>query len=145
MSRFRKISHVIWHCQYHIVWTPKFRYRILKGLVKNELEKILYLNCKKNECEIQELNIQEDHVHLIAMVPPKVAISDLMGILKGRSAIRIFKEFPRLKEKLYWGNHFWAKGYCVDTIGLDSEKIRKYVRYQEKQERQAEQLKFKFK
>ena len=78
------------------------------------------------------------------MVPPKVSISTLMGMLKGRSAIRIFKRFPELKQKVYWGNHFWATGYCVDTVGLDEEMIRKYVQHQEKHERLMEQMKFKF-
>jgi putative transposase len=74
------------------------------------------------------------------MVPPKVAISDYLGVIKGRSAIRILNNHKKLKQKPYWGNHFWSKGYCVDTVGLDAEMIRKYVKYQEKQERRAEQL-----
>ena len=86
-----------------------------------------------------ELNIQKDHVHLVVMVEPKVSISDLMGVLKGRSAIRLFRDYPALKIKPYWGNHFWADGYCVDTVGLNEEMIRKYVRYQEKEERKVEQ------
>lgn len=78
-----------------------------------------------------ELNIQKDHVHLLIKVPPKISISQLLGVLKGKTAIRVFQKFPMLKEKPYWGNHFWAKGYCVDTVGLDSDMIRKYVKYQE--------------
>jgi len=85
-----------------------------------------------------ELNIQIDHVHLIVMVPPKISISDYLGIVKGRTAIRVFNRFRNLKKKPYWGNHFWAKGYCVDTVGLDAEMIRKYVKYQEDKERRAE-------
>lgn len=74
------------------------------------------------------------------MVPPKLSISDYVGKVKGRTAIRILNKHRGLKKKPYWGNHFWAKGYCVDTVGLDADKIRKYVRYQEAQERKAEQL-----
>ncbi len=85
-------------------------------------------------CEVVELNIQQDHVHLICMVPLKVSISDLMGAIKGRTAIRVFKQFPYMKKKPYWGNHFWAQGYCVDTVGLDVEVIRNYVKYQENKE-----------
>ncbi len=85
-------------------------------------------------CEVVELNVQFDHVHLLVMVPPKISISKLVGILKGRTAIRVFNKFRHLKHKPYWGNHFWAKGYCVDTVGLDEEKIRKYVKYQETKE-----------
>ena len=91
-------------------------------------------------CEVVELNVQRDHVHLLVMVPPKVSISELVGVLKGRTAIRVFKHFPYLKQKPYWGNHFWARGYCVDTVGLDAEMIRRYVKYQEQKERREEQL-----
>ena len=73
------------------------------------------------------------------MVPPKISISNFVGIVKGRTAIRVFNKFRNLKKKPYWGNHFWAKGYCVDTVGLDEEKIRKYVKYQEKREKASEQ------
>ena len=79
------------------------------------------------------------------MVPPKVSISNLVGTLKGRTAIRVLKQFPKLRVKPYWGNHFWAPGYCVDSVGLDAEMIRKYVKYQEKRERHEEQLRFDFK
>jgi putative transposase len=87
-----------------------------------------------------ELNVQKDHVHLVVMIPPKVAVSELMGRLKGQTSIKLFSKFRELKKKPYWGNHFWSKGYCVDTVGLDAEMIRKYVKYQEERERQMEQL-----
>jgi len=87
-----------------------------------------------------ELNVQKDHVHLVLMIRPKVSISDLMGRLKGQTSMKIFNQFRELRKKPYWGNHFWAKGYCVDTIGLDADMIRKYVRYQEGKEKQVEQL-----
>lgn len=144
MSRFAKLSHVLWHCQYHLVWVPKYRYKILKGILSLEVEKCIKLFCEQKSCEIVELNVQEDHVHLITKIPPKVSVSELVGALKGRTAIRIFKQNPGFKTKLYWGNHFWAPGYCVDTIGLNEDMIRKYVRYQEKKERQAEELGLKF-
>ena len=145
MSRFKKISHVIWHCQYHIVWVPKYRYRILKKAVAQEVYNCIQVFAGHKRCEIVELNVQQDHIHLLIMVPPKLSISDLMGILKGRTAIRVFKKFPYLKRKPYWGNHFWAPGYCVDTVGLDAEKILKYVKYQERKEQSQEQLPLKFK
>ena len=88
-------------------------------------------------CVIEELNVQKDHVHLLVMVPPKISISKYVGMVKGKTAIRVFYKFPNLKVKPYWGNHFWAKGYCVDTVGLDLEKIKKYVKYQEKKEQIA--------
>ena len=135
MSRLSKLTHVIWHCQYHIVWVPKCRYRVLEGKVGHEIGKSIRVYAGRLGCEVVELSIQPDHVHLLVKVPPKVAISELMGTLKGRSAIQVFRQFPYLKEKPYWGSHFWAKGYCVDTVGVDAEMIRKYVKHQEKLER----------
>ena len=134
MTRFRKLSHSIWHCQYHVVWVPKYRFRILSGLVAKEVERCIRSFCQQMGAEITELNIQIDHVHLLALVPPKISISQFVGTLKGRTAIRVFNKFRQLKAKPYWGNHFWARGYCVDTVGLDEEKIRKYVKYQQQQE-----------
>ena len=91
------------------------------------------------DVSVEELNIQKDHVHMIVSIPPKVSVSDFMGILKGKTAIKLFKSYPNLKKKPYWGNHFWARGYFVNTVGLDEEMIRRYVKYQEGEERKAEQ------
>ena len=142
MSRFRKLSQTLWYCQYHIVWVPKYRFRILTGKVAKEVESCIRIFSEQQGCEVVELNIQADHVHLLALVPPKVSISGYVGTLKGRTAIRVFNRFRKLKEKPYWGNHFWARGYCVDTVGLDSEMIRKYVKYQVDKERQSETPKY---
>jgi putative transposase len=131
MSRFRKLSHTLWHCQYHIVWVPKYRYRILTGKVAMEVARCIRAFSEQKHCEIIEMNVQIDHVHLIVMVPPKTSISEYVGTVKGRTAIRVFNKFRDLKNKPYWGNHFWARGYCVDTVGLDAEMIIKYVKYQE--------------
>ena len=91
-----------------------------------------------------ELNVQVDHIHLLVMVPPKISVSDYVGLVKGYTAIRVFNKFKELKQRPYWGDHFWARGYCVDTVGLDEEKIRAYVKYQEKREREAEQKDFDY-
>ena len=144
MSRFRKLSHAIWHCQYHFVWVPKCRYRVLEGKVTEQVYKCIQVFAGQKGCEVVELNVQRDHVPMIVMVPPKVSLSKIMGTVKGRTAIRVFKQFPDLRVKPYWGNHFWAPGYCVDTIGLDAEMSRKYVKYQEKQEGQVKQLQLKY-
>lgn len=139
MSRFRKLSHTIWHCQYHIVWVPKYRYRVLRGQIGSEVSSCIRAFSEQQKAEIVELNVQDDHVHLLAMIPPKVSVSKYVGTLKGRTAIRVFNRFRELKRHRYWGNRFWARGYCVDTVGLDEEKILAYVRYQERRERAAEQ------
>ena len=136
MSRFKKLSHVIWHCQYHIVWVPKYRYRVLKGPVAEDVFTCIQVFCGQLGCEVVEVSVQADHVHLLVKIPPKVSISEFMGTVKGRTAIRVFKKYPYLKERPYWGNHFWADGYCVDTVGLDAEMIRKYVVFQERKERE---------
>ena len=96
--------------------------------------------CGYTNCEVMELNVQRDHVHMVVMVPPKLAISDFLGRVKGQTAMKLFRRYRQLRKKPYWGNHFWAKGYCVDTLGLDPEMIQRYVKYQEKQESLAEQL-----
>jgi putative transposase len=142
MRRFRKLSQTIWHCQYHIIWVPKYRLRILKGNVAREVENCIRAFTEQQGCEVIELNVQIDHVHLIAMVPPKVSVSNFVGTIKGRAAIRVFNKFRKLKERPYWGNKFWARGYCVDTIGLDSEMVVKYVKYQEQKERDSEKPKY---
>jgi len=134
MSRFRKLSQTIWCCQYHIVFVPKYRFRILIGEVAHEVERCIRAFVDQQKGEIVELNVQFDHVHLLAMIPPKVSISNFVGTLKGRTAIRIFNKFRKLKNRPYWGNHFWSRGYCVDTVGLDAEMIKKYVKFQEKEE-----------
>ena len=139
MSRFRRLTQTIWHCQYHIVWTPKYRFRILTGDIGEEVDYCIRAFTEQQGCEIVELNIRADHVHLLAMIPPKVSISDYMGTVKGRTAIRVLNKFKQIKKRPYWGNHFWSKGYCVDTVGLDSEMIRKYVKHQEKLDRMGEQ------
>ena len=138
MSRFRKLSQTIWHCQYHIVWVPKYRLRILRGQVGQEVANCIRAFSQQQHCEVIELSIQVDHVHLLVMIPPKVSVSNFVGTVKGRTAIRVFNKFRDLKQKPYWGNHFWAEGYCVDTVGLDVDMIRKYVKYQEAKERRTE-------
>jgi putative transposase len=100
---------VIWHCQYHIVWVPKYRYKVLKGKVGEVVQKTVTIHSERLGCEIVELNIQVDYVHLLIKVPPKVSISSLMGVMKGKSAIRVFSKFPEWKQRPYWGNHFWVK------------------------------------
>jgi putative transposase len=139
MGRFLKLSQTIWHCQYHLVWVPKYRYRVLSGDVAREVQNCIRAFSEQKGCKIVEMNVQIDHVHLLVMVPPKISISDYMGMIKGRTAIRVFNKFRSLKSKPYWGNKFWSRGYCVDTVGLDSERIRKYVKYQEQKERRVEQ------
>jgi len=111
--------------------------------VAEELYKTMHVYCGRMGCEVIELNVQCDHVHLIVSMPPKESVSKLLGMVKGKTAIQIFRQFPHLKQKPYWGNHFWARGYCVDTVGINEEIIRKYVKFQEKEETRQEGFQFK--
>ena len=110
----------------------------MKGETGKYIEKRIRALCEWKKVEIQELNVQEDHIHMVVVIPPKISISELMGIVKGKTAISIFQRYPALKKKPYWGNHFWSRGYCVSTVGLDEKKIRRYVKYQEENERLEE-------
>jgi putative transposase len=136
MSQFKKLSHTIWRCQYHIIWTPKYRYKILTGALGADVEDCIRAFTERQGGEVVELNVQVDHVHLLVMIPPKISVSAFVGTVKGRTAIRILNKHKKLKQKPYWGNHFWTRGYCVDTVGLDAEMIQKYVKYQDEKDRQ---------
>jgi putative transposase len=120
------------------VFCPKYRYRILKDEIGEYVRREIEQLCRqKEQVEVVELNVQSDHVHLVASIPPKYAVSEFMGYLKGKLALRLFQQYESLGRR-YWGRHLWSRGYCVSTIGLDEEKIRKYVQWQEQQEKQAE-------
>ena len=137
-QRFKRLSHSIYECKYHLVFCPKYRYRIFKDEIGEYAQRQVYELCRqKEQVEVLELNIRPDHVHLVASVPPKYAISEFMGYLKGKMALRLFQQYESLGRR-YWGRHLWARGYYVSTIGLDEDKIRKYVQWQEKQEKQVE-------
>ena len=134
MSKYRKLTHVYYKCDFHIVFTPKYRFRILEGMVKSLVEHDLQVISTWKEVIVQEMTVQKDHIHMVCSIPPKLSISEFMGVLKGKIAIKLFKTYPRLKQKPYWGNHFWSRGYFVSTVGLDESMIKRYVKYQEQQE-----------
>jgi len=138
MTRFKRLSHSLYECKYHIVFCPKYRYRIFKDEVEEYTKQQIYRLChQKDKVEVLELNVQPDHVHLVVSIPPKYAVSEFMGYLKGKLALRMFQKYEHLGRR-YWGRHLWSRGYCVSTVGLDEEKIRKYVKWQEKQEKDDE-------
>lgn len=139
MVKYRKLSHVVYHCHYHIVWVPKYRFRIMDGIIKELMEKDIRVISEWKGAEIEEINVQKDHVHIVVSIPPKLSVSDYMGIIKGKTAIKMFKSYPKLRQKPYWGNHFWARGYFVNTVGIDEDMIKRYVKYQEGEEKKEEQ------
>jgi len=144
MGKYKKLSHVVYKCEYHIVWVPKYRFRILTGEIKKLVEEDIKMLCEWKRCEVQEMSVQSDHIHLVVSIPPKVSISEMMGILKGKLAIKLFKSYPKLKQKPYWGNRFWARGYFVSTVGVDEEVIKRYVKYQEEEEKRIEDQQHRF-
>ncbi len=135
---FKRLSHSIYECKYHIVFCPKYRYRIFKEEIAEYTRQQIYGLCRQKELvEVLELSIQPDHVHLVASIPPKYAVSSFIGYLKGKLSIRLFQQYERLGRR-YWGRHLWSRGYCVSTVGLDEEKMRKYVKWQEQKEKAVE-------
>lgn len=136
--QFKRLSHSLYECKYHIVFCPKYRYRVLQDEVGEYVRQEIYQLCRqKDGVEVLEANVQADHVHLVMSIPPKYAVSNIMGHLKGKLAIRVFNRYARLRQR-YWGGHLWSRGYCVSTVGLDEDKIRKYVKWQETKEKQDE-------
>ena len=139
MSRFRKLGHSIYECKYHIVFCPKYRYRILKDEIREYCRQQMYRLCgQKDEIEILELNIQDDHVHMVLSIAPKYSVSGVMGYLKGRLSTKLFHRYERIGKR-YWGRHFWSRGYCVSTVGLNETEIRKYVKWQNARDQEIDQ------
>ena len=141
MSKYKRQSHVVYKCDYHIIWVPKYRLRILTGEVGKLVDQDIRKLSEWLGCEVMELNVQADHVHVVVSILPKVSVSTYMGTIKGKIAIKMFKSYPKLKKKPYWGNHFWARGYFVTTVGVNEEMIKKYVKYQEEEERDQNDFK----
>ena len=135
--QFKKLSHSLYECKYHVVFCPKYRYKILEEDVKAYVIQQIYRLCnQKDGVEVLEINVQPDHVHVVLVIPPKYAVSEVIGFLKGKLALRLFDRFPALRKR-YWGQHVWSRGYCVSTVGLDEERIRKYVKWQHRKEQEA--------
>ena len=132
-------SHVKWSCKYHVVFVPKYRRRSIYGSLRRQIGGMLRELCQQRGVEIVEGHAMPDHIHLCLSIPPKFSVANTVGFLKGKSAIRIHRQFLGQKRN-FTGLHFWVRGYCVSTIGLDEAKIRAYIRDQEAEEKRQEQL-----
>jgi putative transposase len=128
-----------WYCKYHVAFVPKYRRRSIYGALRREIGKILRELCRQQGVEIVEGHAMPDHIHLCLSIPPKYSVANTIGFLKGKSAIRIHRQFL-VQKRNFTGLHFWARCYCVSTVGLDEAKIRAYIRDQEAEERRQEQL-----
>ena len=139
MREWQSQSHVRWYCRYHLVFVPKYRKRAIFGQLRKDIGKILRGLCEQQGVELVEGHAMPDHVHLCLSIPPKYSVANTAGFLKGKSAIRIHREYLG-RARNFTGFHFWARGYCVSTIGLDEEAVRANIRDQEAEERRQEQL-----
>ena len=133
LSKYKRQSHVVYDCRYHLVWVTKYRFRIIDKEIEVVLKWIIKEICDWKRIDILEGAVKEEHVHLYLQIPPKYSISDVMKWIKGKSAERLFKRFPRL-EKQYWGRHLWARGYFVSTVGIADNIIREYIQKQREEE-----------
>ena len=136
-------AHVKWDCKCHVVILPKYREKVLYGKLRRAIGLILRDLCRQKGVELVEGKAMPDHIHMLLKVPPKYSVAMTMGFLKAKSAIRIHRELLRTKGTLF-GRSFWARGYCVSTVGLDEEKTRQYIRDQEKLQRDLDQGEFEF-
>ena len=143
--RIRLSAHGAYHHQYHIVWIPKYRKRILQGELKKFIEKRLFdIQEHHPDVEIEKYSIQQDHLHLVMSIPPKYSVSTILGKIKANTSREIRKHFDWVK-KIYWGNEFWSPGFFSSTVGIDEEVIKRYVEFQEKVDKGQVQLSFDFK
>jgi putative transposase len=133
------LSHTRWDCKYHIVFSPKFRRKVIYGKLKKDIGKILRELCERKEVEIVEANACVDHIHMLVKIPPKLSISRFMGYLKGKSTLIIFERYANLKYK-YGNRTFWCKGYYVSTVGLNKEKISKYIKEQQEEDMMKDKM-----
>ena len=138
MHEWESLSHVRWDCTYHVVIVPKYRRKVLYGKMKGKVGKILRELCQQKDVELVEGHAKPDHVHMCLRIPPKYSVAFTPGFLKGKSAVRIHREL--LGERRMTGLHFWARGYCVSTVGLDEQQIRQYIREQEELEKNQGEL-----
>jgi putative transposase len=139
MDNANSLCHTKWECKYHVVWIPKYRRKVLYGQMRKYLGELLHDLAAQKECKILEGHLQADHVHVLIEIPPKYSVSQVIGFIKGKSAINIARTYLG-KRKNFTGMHFWARGFYVSTVGADEEIIRAYIQKQETEDKRLEQL-----
>ncbi|MBF0416396.1 MAG: IS200/IS605 family transposase [Magnetococcales bacterium] len=139
MRDWQSQTHVRWYCRYHLVFVPKYRHKVIFGDLRKRIGVILRELCQFQGVELIEGHALPDHIHLLVSIPPKYSVANTVGMLKGKSAIRIHREFLGRKRN-FNGFHFWARGYCVSTVGFEEGVIKEYIRKQEQEEKRQEQL-----
>ena len=139
MNDTQCLSHTKWECKYHVVWIPKCRRKVLYGQLRKNLGDVFLELARQKECKILEGHLQADHIHVLISIPPKYSVAQIVGYIKGKSAIHIARTYLG-QRKNYTGMSFWARGYFVSTVGTDEELVRAYIQKQEKEDHRIEQL-----
>ena len=139
MDDIESLNHTQWDCKYHIVFIPKYRRKVLYGELRQRLAEVLRKLAEQRESRIEEGHLMPDHVHMMISIPPKYSVAQVVGYIKGKSAIHVAREFGERKRN-FVGQHFWARGYFVSTVGRDAAVIREYIRRQEVEDKRRDQL-----
>ena len=139
MNDFRSLSHTTWDCKYHLIWIPKYRKKVLFGSLRKYLGDVLRELALQKESKVLEGHLMGDHVHMLVSIPPKYAVSQVVGYIKGKSAIHIARTYAGYRHN-FIGQKFWARGYFVSTVGRDEDTIRKYIKRQEDADKRIDQL-----
>ena len=139
MDELESLSHTKWECKYHVVFIPKRRRKTLYVELRRHLGEVFRKLAAQKECRIEEGHLMQDHVHMMISIPPKYAVSQVVGYIKGKSAIHLARVYGERKRS-FVGQHFWARGYYVSTVGRDEQVIREYIRNQEQEDKRLEQL-----
>ena len=139
MNDKQSLRYTVWECKYHVVWIPKYRRKTLYGELRRHLGEVIRDLAQQRESRVVEGHLRPDHIHVLISVPPKHAISQVVGYIKGKSAIHIARNYLGRRSN-FRGQHFWARGYWVSTVGKDEKAVREYIRDQEKEDRRLEQL-----
>ena len=139
MDEFESLSHTKWECKYHVVFIPKSRRKVLYGQLRQHLGEVFRELARQKESRVEEGHLHPDHVHMLLSIPPKSAVAQVVGYIKGKSAIHIARTYGG-RQQNFVGEHFWARGYFATTVGHDEETVRRYIRAQEAEDRRLEQL-----
>jgi putative transposase len=139
MDKEESLSHTRWECKYHVVFIPKMRRKTLYGQLRKHLGEVLRKLATQKESRIEEGHLMPDHVHMMISIPPKYAVSQVVGYIKGKSAIHVARQYGESRRN-FVGQHFWARGYFVSTVGRDEELIREYIRHQEAEDKRLDQM-----
>ncbi len=139
MRRIGSLNHSRWECKYHVVFIPKYRKKAIFGQIRRDLGEVIKRLAEQRESRIEEGHLMPDHVHMMISIPPKHAVSQVIGYIKGKSAIHIASRYSERKRN-FVGQHFWARGYFISTVGRDEEVIREYIRHQADEDRRVDQL-----